>query len=159
MSAGRVACHYERTPIREGPAGGAELIAGVADPDPRAKLVARHRHREPVSVEPARQMAEGRAVEALPIAAMDEHDRAAPRLVRLEQVDHLPLAAAVTMRGVAGAGFGPVGGGVLSPAPHDVRMLRHPGPVVVLCLVVDPAHRPRPADAAPFDPVRRLLRP
>ena len=59
---------------RELAAGGAQLFDDVADPHLRAEVVAGDRDVEPVRVRPARQMAEERGRQILPVAAMDEDD-------------------------------------------------------------------------------------
>ena len=142
VPAGRVAGDDE-PPLeaRELAAGGAQLLDDVADPHLRAEVVAGDRDVEPVRVRPARQMAEERRREVLPVAAMDEDDGGggAVGLAGVEEVDELPLRRPVgdPQRRVRVA----IGLRIAGPALDDRRMLRHPGAVVVLGLVIDRRHR------------------
>src|ERR1700757_2857077 len=129
------------------PHRGLHLVGDGVNADVRAEVVGWNSNADPMSVQPARTMAKGRAIERLPIAAMNEDDDRS--FVRAgKKIDGMALswpvandARRVTLT---------ICGGIPRPARHQRRMFGDPCPVVVLDLVVDISHglqRPRrPAD-------------
>src|SRR5689334_24892867 len=118
----------------------------------RAEVVARHRDGDAARIEPRRHVAEHGGLERAPIAAVDEErERARAAAGAMEQIDDLARAAAVgeaelgaLLRGGALA----VGRGLARPAGKNLRMLRHPCPVVVLDFVIHSRHAPPPLEWA-----------
>ena len=73
------------------------LFDDVADGNVGAKIVARHRHIDAMRIQPAGQMAEERAIERLPVAAMNKDDDGAASVAG-KQVDPVAFARTVGHR-------------------------------------------------------------
>jgi hypothetical protein len=119
----------------------AHLIDDLGDTHLRTQVVAGHRDRDAALVEPTCHMAERRRIERAPVAAVDEErEGRGLSFRRKEQTDRLARA-----RAVAEAEFGvprsrgrvAIGRGAARLGGKNLRMLRHPGAVVVLGLVID----------------------
>src|SRR5260370_32742029 len=108
----------------------------IADRYVGAKVVAGYRDVDAVGVQAAGEMAEERAVERLPVAAVDENDDR-PRAVAGKEIDPVARAAAIRDHAPAALPCLAIGSRVARPAGHDRRVFGNPGPVVVFDLVVD----------------------
>jgi len=79
---------------------------------------------------------------------MEEH-RQRSTGAGIEQIDHLAYCRAVIHPLDLQAGqAGSIGFGIRGPTSKNLRMLGHPGPIVVFLFVIDLDHRPVPLRAA-----------
>ena len=138
-SRGMSADHERATKPHQFAGRRAHLAKDVVDGDGRAKVVSWNGDADPVRVQAARAMTEKRAVERLPVAAMDEDDDR-PFAVTGKEIDRVALAGTIRERArnlpLA------IGSGIACPARDQRGVFRHARPVVVLDLVVDIGHRP-----------------
>ena len=93
-SRGMSADHERAAKPRQFAGRGAHLAKDVVDGDGRAKIVSWNGDADPVGVQAARAMAEKRAVERLPVAAMDEDDDR-PFAVAGKEIDRVALAGTI----------------------------------------------------------------
>ncbi len=88
--------HRAAVPAMQEGGSTAHLLGQGGQRDRRAQIIGRHRHRDPPRRRPGRQMAENRAIQRLPVAAVQKHRqrRGAPRC-RPKYIHRLPRAGAV----------------------------------------------------------------
>src|SRR5262245_49284807 len=133
-----MAADHERTPkLCQLPHRCLHLVDDGIDADTRTEIVGRNGDADAVSIQPPRAMAEGGAIERLPIAAMNEDDDWSIGCA-LEKIDGMALSRPI-------ADDAPrveltIGGGIPHPPRHQRWMFGNARPVVVLGLVVDRGH-------------------
>ena len=88
-----------------------------------------------MGVQPAREMAEERTIQRLPVAAMDEDDDRA-RAIAGKQIDPVALARTVGITLSAGLMRLAIGRRIARPAGDDRGILRNPRAIIVFDLVV-----------------------
>src|SRR4051812_19379749 len=138
MPAGGMTADDERTAqLRQFAAGLAHLRDDAVDADIGAKVVAWNGDTDAMGVQSAGEVAEKRAVQRLPVTAMDEDDdrtiipagKEIDRVARAGAVANEPRSLPLTIRGR-----------ILGPARDQIGVFRNPRPVVVLDLIVRRAH-------------------
>ncbi len=118
-----------------------DLLDDLGNGHVRAEIVADHRNRDAMGVEPARHVAEHRRLERAPVSAMDEQ-RQRRRHVGpwREQIDELARALPVAQPELGAPLLHRLVAivlGIAHPFGEDFRVLGHAGAVVVLDLVID----------------------
>src|SRR5882757_522764 len=112
----------------------AHLAYDLLDRDIRAQVIAWDRDADPMGIQPAGEVAEKRAIQRLPVTAMNEDDNRA-FMVGGEKIND--VARAVTVGDRARDMLFAIGGRVARPTGEMRGILRNPRPVVVLGLMVD----------------------
>jgi hypothetical protein len=122
-------------------AGLPHLIDDLGNRHARGEVVARHRDRDAVRVQAARELTERGRLQRSEPAAVDKHrQRRVLPLFGKEQVDSLPRAPSVgeAERGTpVGRGLRPIGGGLPCPSCEMLRPFRDAGTVVVLDFIIN----------------------
>ena len=111
------------------------LFDDVGDGNGGAKIVARHRDVDAMGIQPAGEMTEERAIERLPVAAVNEDDDGA-RAIAGKQIDPVTFARTIRHRFQRASMRFAIGLRIARPAGDDRRVFRHPRAVVVFDLVV-----------------------
>ncbi len=139
MAAGGVADRQHRAPVpaREKGRRRAHLSYESRHADLGTEIVGRHRYRHSVREKPRGEMAEHRAVHHLPVAAMHEQrERGVAPRIRPEQVDGLPLPAAIRQIELGYRMRGAKQRRVALPSLDDPWRVRHLAAIVVFGLHV-----------------------
>src|SRR6202011_2846126 len=135
MPAGGMAADHQRlSKPRQLPRRRPHLPDDLLDGDIRTKVVARNGNTDAMGVQSASEVAEGRAVQCLPVAAMNKDDDRA-FAVAGKKINDLSCAGTVGdgTRSMPRA----IGGRILRPTRDQRGVLRNPRPVVVFGFIVD----------------------
>lgn len=144
MSAGGMAVHEDAlaplTPQEQ--TGAAHLLDDGGDRDLRTEIVTGNRDADAARIRPGRRLAEHRRIERAPPAAVNEQSQRRHLVVVFcrKQVDGLARRGAVTQAEFGAARGFAIGRRLALPARENLRMLGHPGAVIVFGFVVDRRH-------------------